>query len=156
MEHHDDGAVLVHGTVESEDAPGWRIDHAWVELPGGVVFDGVFQRFYDRASYYAARGVRCRLRMDALASPEPDRGLLEYMKAQVEAAKAPEPEHPMSYAEQADEWKARHGGESSTGAAEAAPFLCSGRLHRPRNHHVPRSYIPPPAFAPLPTLWCQP
>jgi hypothetical protein len=26
--------------------------HAWVELPNGLVFDGVFQRFYRREDYY--------------------------------------------------------------------------------------------------------
>lgn len=44
-----DGAVLVHGTI-----CGW-IDHAWVELPCGLVFDGVLQRFYDRDGYYVTR-----------------------------------------------------------------------------------------------------
>ena len=28
--------------------------HAWVELPGDIVFDGVNQRFYDRRGYYKA------------------------------------------------------------------------------------------------------
>jgi len=32
--------------------------HAWVELPGGVVFDGTNQRFYDRTGYYEAVGAR--------------------------------------------------------------------------------------------------
>lgn len=43
---------LVHG----EYWIGQR--HAWVELPGGVVFDGPYQRFYDRAGYYKAVGAR--------------------------------------------------------------------------------------------------
>ena len=39
----------MHGTA----APGAAVwAHAWVELPGGLVFDGVRQRFYDRAGYY--------------------------------------------------------------------------------------------------------
>jgi hypothetical protein len=28
-------------------------DHAWVELPGNVVFDGVVQTFFTQASYHA-------------------------------------------------------------------------------------------------------
>lgn len=37
----------------------WFIQrHAWVELPGGVVFDGPYQRFYDRAGYYEAVDAR--------------------------------------------------------------------------------------------------
>jgi hypothetical protein len=27
-------------------------NHAWVELPGNVLFDGVLQRFYDKSEYY--------------------------------------------------------------------------------------------------------
>ena len=30
--------------------------HAWVELPGEVVFDGVVQAFFTRASYYEVMG----------------------------------------------------------------------------------------------------
>ena len=41
------GHTLVHGTT-SLDLGG----HAWVELPGEFVFDGVFQRFYRRDAYY--------------------------------------------------------------------------------------------------------
>lgn len=41
------GHTLVHGTT-SLDLGG----HAWVELPGEIVFDGVFQRFYRRDAYY--------------------------------------------------------------------------------------------------------
>jgi hypothetical protein len=43
---------LVHGEYAN-----WN-RHAWVELPGGIVFDGVAQRFYDRKGYYDA--VRAR------------------------------------------------------------------------------------------------
>lgn len=38
---------LVHG--ETRLALG---GHSWVELPNGLVFDGVFQRFYRREDYY--------------------------------------------------------------------------------------------------------
>lgn len=68
VEHVDDGAMLVHGTCADGEDPDFRFEHAWVELPGGVVFDGVFQRFYEQASYYAAMGANCRLRMDALTA----------------------------------------------------------------------------------------
>ena len=54
LEHPDiDGLLLVHGVVSH--APYFLpFDHAWVELPGDVVFDGVVQRFFTRGSYYAA------------------------------------------------------------------------------------------------------
>src|SRR5690242_13300623 len=41
------GLRLVHGRCLG-------LAHAWVELPGGVVFDGVVQRFYTLAGYRAA------------------------------------------------------------------------------------------------------
>lgn len=31
--------------------------HAWVELPGGIVFDGVLKRFYSRADYYKMKNL---------------------------------------------------------------------------------------------------
>ncbi len=41
------GHKLVHG--ETSLALG---GHAWVELPNGIVFDGVYQRFYRHEDYY--------------------------------------------------------------------------------------------------------
>jgi hypothetical protein len=54
LEHHQEipALKLVHGSVFSPDKDG-RIGHAWVLLPGGVVFDGVVQRFYAVSSYHA-------------------------------------------------------------------------------------------------------
>jgi hypothetical protein len=47
-----DSLRLVHGVVSH--APHFvPLDHAWVELPGEVVFDGVVQAFFTRESYYA-------------------------------------------------------------------------------------------------------
>jgi hypothetical protein len=44
------GMRLVHGVVSH--APHFMpFDHAWVELPGDVVFDAVVQTFFTRASY---------------------------------------------------------------------------------------------------------
>jgi len=57
--HHQeiDGARLVHGVIAH--APFFvPIAHAWVELLGDVVFDGVVQAFFTRASYYAIMGVQ--------------------------------------------------------------------------------------------------
>jgi hypothetical protein len=42
------GMRLVHGVCRDGDLV-WA--HAWVELPGGRVFDGVRQQFYDRDGY---------------------------------------------------------------------------------------------------------
>jgi hypothetical protein len=46
------GARLVHGVVSH--APHFvPLDHAWIELPGDIVFDGVVQTFFTRSSYYS-------------------------------------------------------------------------------------------------------
>jgi len=46
------GAQLVHGVVSH--APHFvPLEHAWVELPGDIVFDGVVQTFFTRSSYYS-------------------------------------------------------------------------------------------------------
>ena len=45
--------TLVHGLCRA--GPVWW-GHAWVELPGAVVFDGVRQQFYDRESYCRVLG----------------------------------------------------------------------------------------------------
>jgi hypothetical protein len=51
-EHHlcprGAGLTLVHGVGHAGSRP-WG--HAWVELPGNLVFDGVRQQFYDRDGY---------------------------------------------------------------------------------------------------------
>ena len=51
IDHSDLPAVLVHGLIYRV-----RIPHAWVEIPLAdgrcVVFDGNYQRFTDRDSYY--------------------------------------------------------------------------------------------------------
>ena len=45
------GMRLIHGVVSH--APHLvQFDHAWVELPGDIVFDGVVQTFFMRVSYY--------------------------------------------------------------------------------------------------------
>ncbi|HEX8969684.1 MAG TPA: hypothetical protein VF937_17505 [Chloroflexota bacterium] len=46
------GARLVHGIV-SHPPHFVPLDHAWVELPGDIVFDGVVQTFFTRSSYYS-------------------------------------------------------------------------------------------------------
>jgi|SRR5579859_4301880 len=59
MLQHPDiaGARLVHGVIAH--APHFvPMPHAWVELPGDIVFDGVVQTFFTRASYYAVMGAQ--------------------------------------------------------------------------------------------------
>jgi hypothetical protein len=46
------GMRLIHGVV-SHPPLFVPLDHAWVDLPGDIVFDGVLQTFFTRASYYA-------------------------------------------------------------------------------------------------------
>jgi hypothetical protein len=52
LDHTDiPGMRLIHGVVSH--APHFApLDHAWVELPGEIVFDGVVQTFFTRSSYY--------------------------------------------------------------------------------------------------------
>jgi hypothetical protein len=67
-----DGLRLVHGVVSH--APHFvPLDHAWVELPGEVVFDAVVQAFFTRSSYYA---VMAALVMDTYTGSE-TRGLVD-------------------------------------------------------------------------------
>jgi len=43
---------LIHGVV-SHPPYFVPLDHAWVELPGDIVFDGVVQTFFTQSSYYS-------------------------------------------------------------------------------------------------------
>jgi hypothetical protein len=52
------GLVVALGQVDG-------CDHVWVELPGDVVFDGTFQRFYAREAYYAITRATVRERLPA-------------------------------------------------------------------------------------------
>jgi hypothetical protein len=42
-----DDVILCHGLYTE-----YQVAHAWVELPGNIVFDGVMQRFYIKEGYY--------------------------------------------------------------------------------------------------------
>lgn len=47
--------VLLHGKYSPFKVPeDWfsYMEHAWVELPGDIIFDGVLQRFYRKVDYY--------------------------------------------------------------------------------------------------------
>jgi hypothetical protein len=57
MFHEAIGAMLVHGRLFASRVDG-GCGHAWVELPGGVIFDGVTQRFYDGERYRRSRDAR--------------------------------------------------------------------------------------------------
>lgn len=46
---------LIHGTCMV--LGGIPIDHGWIEIGENIVFEGVYQRFYDKEKYYAARGL---------------------------------------------------------------------------------------------------
>jgi hypothetical protein len=46
MDHGTTDALLVHGLYHDGK------DHAWVEIPGGVVYDGVLDCFYQAEAYY--------------------------------------------------------------------------------------------------------
>lgn len=54
-DHAPSGSALIHGHIREGRATGKHIGHAWVELPGDIVFDGVLQKFYRKDGYYKAR-----------------------------------------------------------------------------------------------------
>jgi hypothetical protein len=60
-----DGLHLVHG-VASHPPHFIPFDHAWVEVPGQVVFDGVVQTFFTQSSYYR---VMAAVALDAYSGP---------------------------------------------------------------------------------------
>lgn len=71
---HIPEAGLVHGVASH--APGrLPFDHAWVELPGNVVFDGVVQAFFTRDSYYA---VMAAMPLDAYPRARADQLLRQH------------------------------------------------------------------------------
>jgi hypothetical protein len=60
------GMRLIHGVVSH--APHLvPFDHAWVELPGDIVFDGVVQTFFTHLSYY---GVMAAVALDRYSGHE--------------------------------------------------------------------------------------
>lgn len=52
--HRIKGTYYVFGNALS----GGMGEHGWVELPDDIVFDGVLQRFYNRARYYELERVK--------------------------------------------------------------------------------------------------
>jgi hypothetical protein len=56
------GLTVVVGWMHASRDPDGRIHHAWVELPGGVVFEGVHQKFYQRDAYYQILDLQTRER----------------------------------------------------------------------------------------------
>ena len=69
-----DGLQLVHGVV-SHPPHYLPFEHAWVELPGDIVFDGVVQTFFTRSSYYT---VMRAVALDAYSGPQVQRLLETY------------------------------------------------------------------------------
>jgi hypothetical protein len=68
------GMRLVQGVASH--APHFiPLDHAWVELPGNVVFDAVVQAFFTRASYCA---VMAAVSLDAYSAAETKRLVAEH------------------------------------------------------------------------------
>jgi hypothetical protein len=63
---HINGMQLVHGVI-SHPPHFVPLEHAWVELPGNVVFDGVVQAFFEQGSYYA---VMAAVPLDRYSGPE--------------------------------------------------------------------------------------
>jgi hypothetical protein len=68
------GHWLIHGVV-SHAPHRIPLEHAWVELPGEVVFDTVVQAFFTRVSYYT---VMAAVALDAYSAPETTRLLRQH------------------------------------------------------------------------------
>lgn len=51
MADHDDNIQLVHGLYKPV-ALDVHSGHAWVEIDGKFIFDGVLQSFYDKTGYF--------------------------------------------------------------------------------------------------------
>ncbi len=54
LQHQDIPAIRYHaGTWQNPDKDGLPIlsAHAWVELAGGIIFESLGRRFYDKADY---------------------------------------------------------------------------------------------------------
>ncbi len=49
-----------HGHIRGGGDSSKQIVHAWVELPGDFVYDGVLERLYRREGYYAKRDALSR------------------------------------------------------------------------------------------------
>jgi hypothetical protein len=91
-----EGLQLVHGVV-SHTPHFVPLDHAWVELPGEVVFDGVVQTFFTRPSYYV---VMAAVALDAYSGPEARRLLAAQRHPGPWNVKwVPTPEQLLAYAE---------------------------------------------------------
>lgn len=53
---HIEGIKLVHGLYKPSFVD-IHSGHAWIELPGEIIFDGVLQRFYEKKGYYTFYGI---------------------------------------------------------------------------------------------------
>jgi hypothetical protein len=58
LECAPDGSHLIHGHIREGSPSSPHVGHAWVELPAGIVYDGVLERFYRLKGYYAQRNAR--------------------------------------------------------------------------------------------------
>ncbi len=55
LQHHDKPGIKLHvGTWVSWDEEGRRatLAHAWAEIAGGIVYEVIGQRFYDKADHH--------------------------------------------------------------------------------------------------------
>jgi len=54
--HYINGMVLVHGSLQFNESIPIPVGHAWVEIDD-ILFDGVYQRFYNKDLYYKELGL---------------------------------------------------------------------------------------------------
>lgn len=62
------GGVLVHGIYAPESFMSIKTGHAWVELPGNIIFDGVLQRFYRKEDYCREYKAEKMIEIDSVES----------------------------------------------------------------------------------------
>ncbi len=69
LDHDIEGMLLVHGVSSVATDADEVLDHAWVALPGGIVFDGVAQRFFAEEVFHTV------MQATAVAVYTPDAGV---------------------------------------------------------------------------------
>lgn len=69
LDHNRPEIVVVHGFA-------WDVPHAWVEIPGGIIYDGTCKGFYSASGYMSVSGARPVRKMtpEELANVCLDRG----------------------------------------------------------------------------------
>ena len=63
FEANDVDAVVLEHVAHRRGYIRPGIEHSWVELPGGIVFDGTCRGYFDRTAYYLVTDARLDLQL---------------------------------------------------------------------------------------------